>query len=157
LKEKNQKMIKNAKYVHTNLIAKDWKKLSEFYKTVFGCVFVPPERDYSGQALEAGTGVLNATLRGVHLKLPGSEATLEIYSYSIEEGGPSPAVNRPGFGHIAFEVEKVLDAQAEVIAAGGKPIGEIVTLTTTTGNRINWCYVADPEGNIIELQSWNKK
>jgi predicted enzyme related to lactoylglutathione lyase len=40
-------MIKNAKYVHTNLIAKDWKRLSGFYETVFGCVAVAPERDYS--------------------------------------------------------------------------------------------------------------
>jgi predicted enzyme related to lactoylglutathione lyase len=149
-------MIKNAKYVHTNLIARDWKKLAEFYETVFGCVVVPPERDYSGSALEAGTGVLNTTLRGVHLRLPGSEATLEIYTYSIEASGPSPAVNRPGFGHIAFEVGSVPDAQKEVMAAGGKSIGEIVNLTTATGNRVNWCYVADPEGNIIELQTWNK-
>ena len=149
-------MIQNAKYVHTNLIAKDWKILSEFYKVVFGCVVVPPERDYSGSALEAGTGVLNTTLRGVHLKLPGSEATLEIYTYSIEEVGPSPAVNRPGFGHIAFEVDSVLDAQEEVIAAGGKSVGEIVNLSTTTGSRITWCYVTDPEGNIIELQTWDK-
>ena len=134
-------MIKNPRYVHTNLIAKDWNKLAEFYQAVFGCTRVPPERNYSGPALEAGTGVLNATLRGVHLKLPGSEATLEIYSYSIEESGPSPAVNRPGFGHIAFEVDSVPDAQAEVIVAGGKHVGEIGNLTTTTGSRINWCYV----------------
>ena len=150
------KMIKNAKYVHTNLIARDWEKLSGFYQTVFGGVIVPPERNYSGPALEAGTGVPNTTLRGVHLKLPGSEATLEIFTYSIGKEGPSPAVNRPGFGHIAFEVDSVLDAQAEVIAAGGKCIGDIVNLTTAAGNRVNWCYVTDPEGNIIELQAWNK-
>lgn len=150
-------MIKGAKYVHTNLISKNWKKLSEFYETVFGCVMVPPERDYSGPALEAGTGVLNTTLRGVHLRLPGSEATLEIYTYSIEEAGPSPAVNRPGFGHIAFEVDSVPDAQAEVLAAGGKAVGEIVNLTTSAGSQVNWCYVTDPEGNVIELQSWKNQ
>ncbi len=38
-----------------------------------------------------------------------------------------------------------------------KPIGEIVTLTTATGARVTWCYVTDPEGNIIELQSWGTK
>jgi hypothetical protein len=31
-----------------------------------------------------------------------------------------------------------------------------VTLTTATGARVTWCYVTDPEGNIIELQSWAK-
>jgi hypothetical protein len=46
-----------AKYVHTNLIAKDWKKLATFYERLFGCVPVPPERDLSGQWLEALTCV----------------------------------------------------------------------------------------------------
>jgi len=29
-----------------------------------------------------------------------------------------------------------------------------VTLTTAAGKRVTFCYVTDPEGNIIELQSW---
>ncbi|WP_413927363.1 VOC family protein [Clostridioides sp. ES-S-0006-03] len=32
------------KYVHTNIIARDWEKLSEFYKDVFECRKVPPQR-----------------------------------------------------------------------------------------------------------------
>jgi len=63
-------------------------------------------------------------------------------------------VNRPGFAHLAFEVASVREAQREVLAAGGKPIGEIVSLTTSSGSQVSWCYVTDPEGNIIELQSW---
>jgi predicted enzyme related to lactoylglutathione lyase len=68
--------------------------------------------------------------------------------------GPTPAVNRPGFGHIAFAVDSVPDARAEVLAAGGQSIGEIVALTTAVGRQVTWCYVTDPEGNIVELQSW---
>ncbi|WP_309712098.1 VOC family protein [Armatimonas sp.] len=151
-------MIRGVRYVHTNLIARDWRRLAAFYETLFGCIPVPPERDYSGPALDAGTGVPNATLRGVHLRLPGydddSGPTLEIYSYTPEENGPAPKVNRPGFGHIAFEVASVTDAQRDVLANGGTPVGEIVTLTTATGAHVTWCYVTDPEGNIIELQSW---
>ena len=71
----------HARYVHTNLIARDWRALADFYQRVFGCVPVPPERDLSGPAMEAGTGV------------PGAQVT--------------------------------------------------------------WCYVADPEANIIELQAWS--
>jgi predicted enzyme related to lactoylglutathione lyase len=33
----------HAKYVHTNLIAKDWKKLAKFYTDVFGCKLVPKD------------------------------------------------------------------------------------------------------------------
>jgi predicted enzyme related to lactoylglutathione lyase len=150
-------MINGVRYVHTNLIAHDWHKLAAFYQTLFGCTLVPPERNYSGAALEAGTGVKDTTLRGVHLRLPGYGAqgpTLEIYTYSQAADGPTPAVNRPGFGHIAFEVASVGDAQRDVLAAGGRAVGEIVTLTTAAGSRVTWCYVTDPEGNIIELQAW---
>lgn len=90
--------------------------------------------------------------------MPGNGAigpTLEIFSYSRPQDGPPPAVNRPGFGHIAFAVDSVADARAEVLAAGGKPVGEIVTLTTAVGRRVTWCYVTDPEGNVVEFQSWS--
>jgi len=150
-------MIAGARYVHTNLVARDWQGLARFYQTHLGCVLVPPERHYTGPELERGTGVVGATLHGVHLRLPGRTndgPTLEIYSYSRLADGPAPAVNRPGFGHLAFEVPSVPEARQEILDAGGKAVGEVVTLTTATGARVTWCYVTDPEGNIIELQSW---
>ena len=67
-----------------------------------------------------------------------------------------PQVNGPGFGHIAFSVASVVDAKQDVTAAGGQPVGDVVTLTTADGRRVTWCYVRDPEGNIIELQSWQQ-
>jgi glyoxylase I family protein len=150
-------MIQGARYGHTNLIARDWQALARFYETHLGCVRVPPERDYSGPELEAGTGVPNAALQGVHLRLPGHGAdgpTLEIFSYSRLAEGPAPAVNRPGFAHIAFEVVSVVEARKEIIDSGGRAVGEIVSLTTAAGASVRWCYVTDPEGNVIELQSW---
>jgi predicted enzyme related to lactoylglutathione lyase len=148
-----------AKYVHTNLIAKDWRKLAQFYTDVFGCVFVPPERDYQGEALEAGTGLKGAHMTGVHLRLPGhgdTGPTIEIYTYNQLEARPKTAVNRPGFAHLAFEVSNVEAARQEVEANGGNMFGEIVTLTTKVGTKVTWCYMTDPEGNVIELQAWAK-
>jgi catechol 2,3-dioxygenase-like lactoylglutathione lyase family enzyme len=150
-------MIRGARYAHTNLIARDWRRLAAFYQDVFGCVPVPPERDYSGPELDAGTGVPGARVTGVHLRLPGfgdGGPTLEIYHYSIAAEGPAPAVNRPGWGHLAFAVDSVAEARAEVLAAGGGAVGEVVTLTTAAGSRVTWCYVTDPEGNVLELQAW---
>jgi len=148
-----------AKYTHTNLIAEDWRTLANFYQHVFGCVPIPPERDFQGEKLEAGTGIPGAHLRGVHLQLPGYDdngPTLEIFNYNILEQRSKTAVNRPGFGHIAFSVDDVAAAQTAVLQAGGDVIGEIVTLQVATGAKVTWCYVTDPEGNIIELQSWSK-
>jgi predicted enzyme related to lactoylglutathione lyase len=152
-------MIQGARYVHTNLIARDWPSLVKFYESVFGCVFVPPERNLSGPALEAGTGVKGSGLCGMHLRLPGyglAGPTLEIFGYTHLEAGPTPVVNRAGFQHIAFEVPSVPDAQQAVLAAGGSAVGEIVTLAIGATRRVTWCYVTDPEGNIIELQSWTE-
>ncbi len=147
-----------ARYGHTNLVARDWRRLAGFYSDLFGCVPVPPERDYRGPTLEAGTGVPGSGLRGVHLRLPGhgdEGPTLEIYAYDREESRLPPAANRPGWGHIAFAVDDVHAAQADVLAAGGSQVGEVVTVQTTDGRQVTWCYVTDPEGNILELQAWS--
>lgn len=151
-------MTVGTRFGHVNIIADDWRALADFYTSVLGCVFVPPERDYSGPDLEALTGVPGATLRGVHLRLPGygdTGPTLEIYGFGSNEAGLPPQINRRGFGHIAFAVDDVAVARVRVLAAGGRPVGEIVTLQTSDGRRVRLCYVTDPEGNIVELQAWS--
>jgi predicted enzyme related to lactoylglutathione lyase len=146
-----------ASFGHTNLIARDWRRLAAFYQHVFGCSPVPPERQLQGGAIARGSAVPGARLEGVHLRLPGhgdTGPTLEIFTYH-ELADTLPAVaNRPGFGHIAFMVPDVAASQAVVLAAGGAVHGDIVT--TTAGSRsVTWCYVRDPEGNLVELQCWN--
>jgi catechol 2,3-dioxygenase-like lactoylglutathione lyase family enzyme len=148
-----------AKYSHTNLIAADWRALADFYINIFGCIRVPPERDFRGDDLEAGTGIKGAHLTGVHLRLPGygdNGPTLEIFNYNRLESRPPVAVNRSGYGHIAFSVDDVIAARQTVLKSGGGSVGDVVTLQIAGGDRVTWCYVTDPEGNIIELQSWEK-
>ncbi len=149
----------SARFVHTNLIARDWKSLARFYQELFGCVPVPPERDFKGTDLDAATGLAGAHLTGVHLRLPGytgTAPTLEIFNYEILEKRPATVVNRPGFGHIAFSVEDVPSAREAVLREGGGRVGDIVTFKTADGRQVTWCYVTDPEENVIELQSWSK-
>lgn len=148
----------DARFGHVNLVAADWRSLSDFYQRVFGCVFVPPERDLGGPVLEAGTGVPGATIRGAHLRLPGhgpDGPTLEIFQYGSGPDRPATAINRPGFGHIAFAVPDVVAARETVLAEGGGVVGEVVTTGTSDGRRVTWTYMTDPEGNILELQAWS--
>jgi catechol 2,3-dioxygenase-like lactoylglutathione lyase family enzyme len=147
-----------SRFAHVNLVAQDWRRLAEFYEQVFGCVPVPPERDLEGQWLEEGTGVPNAHIRGVHLRLPGygeSGPTIEILEYDPEKARLSAAANRPGWGHVAFSVENVHVARETVIAAGGGAVGKTVAVEIKGAGPITFCYVTDPEGNIIELQRWS--
>lgn len=150
---------RGARFGHVNVIASDWRRLAGFYTSVFGCELVPPERDYGGEILERGTAVPGATLRGAHLRLPGhgdAGPTIEIYTYGANEPPAAPpAANREGWGHVAFAVDDVDEARDAVLAAGGSQHGEVVTTRTADGRRVKWVYVRDPEGNLVELQSWS--
>ena len=150
-------MAFNARYVHTNLIALDWKQLAHFYQEVFGCQAVPPERDLKGRWLERATGVEDAQLQGIHLRLPGwgsDGPTLEIFQYAEMIGPGEKAPNKPGLCHLAFEVEDVHRACEAVLMAGGSQVGEIVSLEVSGAGQLTFAYMADPEGNLLELQRW---
>ncbi|MEZ4379896.1 MAG: VOC family protein [Nannocystaceae bacterium] len=149
----------HARFAHVNLIARDWRRLADFYVRVFACEPVPPPRSQAGDWLSRGTGVADAALEGVHLRLPGSVGagpTLEIYTYAetLERGAPV-AANRRGFGHLAFAVDDVDAAVAEVLTAGGARVGEVVERDVAGVGRLRFVYVADPEGNLLELQRWS--
>jgi catechol 2,3-dioxygenase-like lactoylglutathione lyase family enzyme len=149
--------IEGARFGHVNVTGSDWRRLASFYSETFGLEVVPPERDYSGADLEAATGVASAHLQGAHLRLPGHGAsgpTLEVYQYDTVEPAQAPRVDRAGWGHIAFQVPDVPAALEVFVDAGGDRLGEIVTLTTSDGRRVTWCYATDPDGNIVELQAW---
>ncbi|WP_400193777.1 VOC family protein [Hymenobacter sp. B81] len=146
----------HARYAHTNLTAEDWEALAAFYERVFGCEPLLPRRDYHDEALTT-EGNARPRQRGVHLRLPGHGSdgpTLEIFGYDPLNNRARTAPHRPGFGHIAFEVEDVAAARAVVIAEGGSALGEVATQMTPLGRTITWAYVADPECNVIELQQW---
>ena len=143
-------------FAHVNVIAQDWKRLAAFYESVFGCRRVPPERDQQGAWLDRALGLSKAHLRGVHLLLPGSGTggpTLEIYQYDDMPDRPPTRPNTPGFSHIAFGVDDVAATAARVFAEGGSAIGELTEVPVPGAGRLVFQYVADPEGNIIELQT----
>lgn len=149
-----------AIYRHTNIVASDWQALATFYEDVFGCEPVPPRRDLSGVWLDRGTGVRGAHLTGVHLRLPGhgeDGPTLEIYSYRSNERRPAVRANREGIAHLAFEVDDVGAAALLVLEHGGSRVGDVTSSEVPGVGILTFAYVADPEGNIIELQAWTRE
>ena len=148
----------SIKYIHTNIVSTDWRKLAEFYIKVFNCKIVPPERNLSGDWLNKGIGLKNASLNGVHLRLPGfgeNGPTIEIFQYNKNEEKPMPPrANREGFGHIAFHVDDVEVVLNQIVSGGGRQLGEIATTKFPKGI-LTFVYTADPEGNIVEIQNWS--
>lgn len=145
------------KFAHTNIICTNWKELADFYVKTFDCKIVPPIRKQSGEWLEKGTGLKNAKLEGAHLLLPGygnNGPTLEIYQYENIERQGFVSPNKRGFGHIAFEVESVEKVLETLEINGGKAFGEITKRVVKNVGEITFIYARDPEGNLIELQSW---
>jgi glyoxylase I family protein len=150
--------IADTRFGHVNVTSHDWRRLAAFYTEVFGCTLVPPERDIRSADLDAATGLTDAHLTGAHLRLPGhgdSGPTLEIFSYDQLDRHPGGRVDRPGWGHVAFQVPDVPAALEAVVAAGGGRIGDVITTQTADGRRVTWVYATDPDGNLVELQAWS--
>ena len=80
---------------------------------------------------------------------------MEILQYNLQKEPVPPAINRPGFAHIAFEVDDLEGAHEAVIQAGGGEIGKTVPLEISGAGTVKIVYLTDIEGNIIELQHWS--
>jgi catechol 2,3-dioxygenase-like lactoylglutathione lyase family enzyme len=147
------------RFAHTNIAAKDWKRLSDFYINVFNCRVKPPERNLSGDWLDKATGLKKARLAGIHLLLPGhgdNGPTLEIFTYENTHERTPIMANYTGFTHIAFEVEDVETILKTALSNGAELLGEVTEKEIDNVGILKFVYFRDPEGNIIEIQSWGK-
>lgn len=132
--------------------------LAGFYELVFNCIPVPPERDQKGDWLERATGFVNAHLQGMHLRLPGygeNGPTLEIYEYSEIINAEKALANKQGLGHIAFQVDNITKLLDLALKNGAVKIGELSEHYVENVGLLTFIYIADPDGNIIEIQNWS--
>ena len=60
------------RYAHTNIVAKDWRTLSDFYIQVFGCSIKPPQRNLSGDWLDRAIETVAA--EGLQVVARGGDA-----------------------------------------------------------------------------------
>ncbi len=148
------------KFAHTNIAAENWQKLADFYVQTFACTVKPPERRLSGSWLDRATGLSGAELEGVHLLLPGhgeNGPTLEIFSYTDFEKSLPIMANHIGFTHIAFVVDIVAETLAAALDNGAEELGKITERAVAGVGLLTFVYVRDPEGNIVEIQAWEKE
>jgi lactoylglutathione lyase len=149
--------MSDARYVHTNLVARDWRRLARFYVRVFGCTIKPPVRDLKGAWLDRLTSIRGAHVRGAHLVLPGcgrDGPTLEVFQYSKAARSRRTSVDVPGLGHLAFSTKNVKKLLSKVERNGGGRVGEVVSGHVEGVGDLDVVYARDPEGNIIEIHKW---
>jgi predicted enzyme related to lactoylglutathione lyase len=56
--------------------------------------------------------------------------------------------------HLAFEVEDVEKILKKALTKGGSPLGQVTRREVEGVGLLTFVYFRDPEGNIIEIQSW---
>ena len=96
-------------------------------------------------------------IRGRHLRVPGhgkNGPTIEIFTFSENAPDEPRPLNRPGFAHLAFEVDDVEEKRVQIKQFGGADYGELVTIDIAGTGPLTLLYMTDPEGNIVELQKW---
>lgn len=140
-----------VRFDQTKFLSRDPKSLASFYEGALDCVTVVPLQEVD-QAVSKAVGVPEATVSLTILRLPGRGdrgPVLELYS--VEGPRPSDWHYQPGQGQIAFEVEDLESAIGKFVAAGGTSVGEVVEWTAPSGAVGRFVYLADPEGNIVDL------
>lgn len=152
-------MPQNIRYTHTNIIAKDWRRLASFYIEVFQCKPIYPERDLKGDWIDKVTNIKNVHLQGMHLSLPGytEGPTIEIFEYEPSNlCNEKPVINQQGLAHLAFHVDSVEAVLKKLQDNGGEQLGNLVVQEYEGIGILTVVYARDPEHNIVEIQNWKR-
>ncbi|SDF15246.1 Catechol 2,3-dioxygenase [Celeribacter baekdonensis] len=138
--------------LHVSLTARDAEALAKFYKQVFGFVDRRTPMRLFGENVSRGNGLPDSNIYSIWLNLPDDDGPfLEIMEFDEAIERHMPAVNEPGYAHIAFEVRDLQASTDEVLKCGGSLLGEVTNFGTHEHPHLI-VYLRDPEGNILELE-----
>lgn len=125
---------------HVGINVADLPAMTEWYAAALELKvefeFALPERGFSGVMLLSGQGY-----RIELLHRDGNRGGLQA-------GDPVEAALTRGFGHFALDVPDVDTAYADLLAAGA---GVRMSPRPSPEPGVRMAYVADPEGNLVEL------
>lgn len=125
---------------HVGLTVGDLEAMTDWYCAVFG---LHVELEFALDGVDF-RGVMLRSPEGHRIELlhrPGSQTGLQA-------ANPVEAALTRGFGHVAFDVPDV-DASYDALVAAGATDRMSPRPSPEPGVRM--AYVADPEGNLIEL------
>ena len=126
---------------HVGLAVHDLDAAAEWYCAAFGY-----ERELTLRVdpIDLDIVMLRHVIHGDRLELlhrPGSSAGLRA-------ANPAEAALSEAFGHIAFDVRGLDAAFERAVGLGARPV---MTPRPSPEPGVRMAYVADPEGNLVEL------
>jgi lactoylglutathione lyase len=131
---------------HVGLQVSDVARAGAFYEAALGATWMVMPLAFEGAGAVQAMGHEGVTLRLAMLGL--GDAMLELFEFTgdvVPEWARRPNDNR--LPHLAVQVEDTDAALARIEAAGGKRIWPDVDRF----GRARVIYVADPDGNVVEL------
>ncbi len=134
-------MAEAARLDHVGLAVADLAAAAAWYCHAFGLV---PELTLRVEAIDLDIEMLIHPVHGYRVELlhrAGSAA-------DRKPATPGDAALREGYGHMAFDVPDLGPAYDRAVARGARPV---MPPGPSPEAGVRMAFVADPEGNLIEL------
>ncbi len=141
-----------ARLDHVGLAVADLGAAAAWYCDVFGLV---PELSLRVDAIDLSIEMLIHPAFGYRVELlhrPGTGAGGA--GAAGKPANPAEAARREGFGHVAFAVADLDAAYDRAVARGARPV---MPPCPAPEPGVRMAFVADPEGNLIELLDRGRK
>lgn len=137
---------------HTGFTVSNIERSLEFYRDRLGMKVVGQQLG-TAPYLSTITRFQNVQIKFAFLEIGGrSEHTLELLEYVSHPGEPQdPATNRPGNGHLCFEVDDIGETYERLKSQGVRFKSEPVPITAGVNKGAYAVYFLDPDGYTLEL------
>jgi lactoylglutathione lyase len=139
-------------FFHAGVTVSDMERSLRFYRDLLG-LEVASDGFTGGEHARRIWGLEPGKVRVVFLRVPGSDAMVELFDFAEVERHPASA--RPpdyGAGHFCLFTDDAETLHARAVAEGYRSRGgEVVTITEGRHAGVKACYLIDPDGYHVEL------
>lgn len=146
-------MINLVNFRHIAIIVNDYAKMVNFYSRVLGFQ-INREFKIKSKEFQRGVGMKGAKARVAHLSISGTTPEIEIAEYfpKIRKSRDISKANAPGYRHIALVVTDLKKAYQRLKKLGIDFFSSPICISKPKNiSGVQFVYLKDPEGNIIEL------
>jgi len=139
-------------FFHAGVTVSDMEQSLRFYRDVLG-LEISYDGETGGDHARRIWAIDPGTVRVVFLRVPGSDAVIELFDFQGIERHPASA--RPcdyGAGHFCLYTDDADGLHARALEHGFRSrAGEVVTIDRGPHTGVKCAYLLDPDGYHVEL------